>query len=301
MLMVVLTHSIAPYQSERWVGFYWIFIMTFTMPLFTIISGFLYKKRTFSKNVKQLLYPCILFSIINFLVGYKYYLTFMGGVKLLNFGYAMWYLWALFIYYVITPYFLKRVNLKILIITSFIFAMIIGLIPFIGIKLQLSRVICFYPFFLTGILLREKFSVFCYSDNYCRVGWTILILSVIIYIILQYYKPGIVFHTGFMSWYGLSLYGGLSRIFTYTICIVMSISMIAIIPNRELWFSKYGTRTMNVYLLHMCIVFPICWYICEPFRNDLLAYIVSLFIAPILCCLLFTKPVDSFIKKILLK
>lgn len=301
MLMVVLTHCIVPYQSERWVGYYWIFIMTFTMPLFTIISGFWYKKRAFGKNVKQLLYPCILFSIINFTVGYKYYQTIYGEIKFLNLGYAMWYLWALFIYYCITPYLLKRVNVKVLIVLSIVLAMIVGVIPFVGGKLQLSRVICFYPFFLIGIFLREKFSDLCYSEKQHKVGWTVMILSVVIYIILQSYKPGIVFHTGFTTGYSLSLLGGLSRLFTYMICIAMSIAMIVIMPNKELWFSKYGTRTMNVYLLHMCIVFPLCWYISEPFRNDLSAYILSLLIVPLLCCLLFSKPVDSFMKKVLFK
>lgn len=301
MVMVILTHCIIPYQDEKWTGYYWIIIMTFTMPLFTIISGFWYKKKSLNQNTRHLLYPCLLFSAINYIVGYKYYQDVAGGIDYLNVGYAMWYLWALYIYYNITPYLLKKLSLNKLIISSITIGIIVGYISCVGTKLALSRVLCFYPFFLIGILIRNKYSRFCYSNNYHTVGWICMILSIILYIILQTYKPGIVYYSGFMTGYFSHHIGGAYRLFTYVICIIMSLSMIAIMPNKKMWFSQYGSRTMNVYLLHMCIVFPSCWYICENIRHDLLAYIICLFIAPLLCCLLFCKIISRFMNRILLR
>lgn len=117
MLMVVMTHSICPYQSECWTGYYWILIMTFSMPLFTIISGYWYKPRTFKHVFLRFLYPCILFSGIIFVGGGEFYEPYKKQIPYLNFGYAMWYLWALFVYYLITPYLLRHFQLKTILIT----------------------------------------------------------------------------------------------------------------------------------------------------------------------------------------
>ena len=73
MMLVVMTHSVCIYQNEgdAWLPFLWIFTMTFTMPLFTMISGFWYKPRTVSYGVKRYLFPCIIFSVVNMFWGGK--------------------------------------------------------------------------------------------------------------------------------------------------------------------------------------------------------------------------------------
>ena len=67
MMLVVMTHGVNIYQLEgyEWIQYLWVFIMTFTMPLFMIISGFWYKPRSNSYSLKHFLYPCLLFSAIN--------------------------------------------------------------------------------------------------------------------------------------------------------------------------------------------------------------------------------------------
>lgn len=69
MLMVVMTHSICPYQYECWAGYYWILIMTFSMPLFTIISGYWYRPHKLKHALLRFLHPCLLFSGMNFVGG----------------------------------------------------------------------------------------------------------------------------------------------------------------------------------------------------------------------------------------
>ena len=71
MMLVVITHSVNIYQldGDYWIQFLWIPIMTFTMPTFMMISGYWYKERTFTYSVVRYLYPCIIFSIVNYLIG----------------------------------------------------------------------------------------------------------------------------------------------------------------------------------------------------------------------------------------
>lgn len=300
MLMVVMTHSICPYQSECWTGYYWILIMTFSMPLFTIISGYWYKPRTFKHVFLRFLYPCILFSGIIFVGGGEFYEPYKKQIPYLNFGYAMWYLWALFVYYLITPYLLRHFQLKTILIVSFFIALIVGIIPYINMTFQFSRVICFYPFFLLGVILKEKYESYIYTFTQRKKAVFVMSICILIYVIAQASFPGIVFATGFTNGYGLHLSGLIFRLFTQIMCIIMSLSMILIIPNKQFWFTRYGSRTMNVYLLHMLIVFPICWHYCTPFMHTWYGYTTMIILVPLLCCLLFGTWIDKMMRKILL-
>ena len=111
MMLVVMTHSVNIYQLEgyEWIQYLWVFIMTFTMPLFMIISGFWYKPRSVSYSFQHFLFPCLLFSAIN-LSGGVICGAYPNGVVLTKSGWAMWYIWALFLYNVITPLLLNKLG-----------------------------------------------------------------------------------------------------------------------------------------------------------------------------------------------
>lgn len=217
----------------------------------------------------------------------------------MHFGYAMWYLWALFVYYLITPWMLKKINLISLLVASFIIALLAGIAPFINSILQLSRIICFYPFFLLGVTLKERYENNIYAFTEKKETALIMFICILIYITAQTFKPGIVFATGFTGGYGLHLGGLAIRLFTQVMCVVMSLSMILLMPNKQYWFTKYGSRTMNVYLLHMLIIFPVCWHYCTPIMHTWYGYIIMILVVPMTCCLLFGSWVDKVMRKIL--
>ena len=105
MILVVLTHSLNIYQleGERWIQFLWVFIMTFTMPLFTMISGYWYKEKSMKQICILYLFPCVVFSIVNYCIG-GISGAYPKGISFKS-GWAMWYLWALFLYQLSTPFF----------------------------------------------------------------------------------------------------------------------------------------------------------------------------------------------------
>lgn len=181
--------------------------------------------------------------------GGEFYEPYKKQIPYLNFGYAMWYLWALFVYYLITPYLLRHFQLKTILIVSFFIALIVGIIPYINMTFQFSRVICFYPFFLLGVILKEKYESYIYTFTQRKKAVFVMSICILIYVIAQTSFPGIVFATGFTNGYGLHLSGLIFRLFTQIMCIIMSLSMILIIPNKQFWFTRYGSKTMNVYLL----------------------------------------------------
>lgn len=153
MILVVLTHSLNIYQleGERWIQFLWVFIMTFTMPLFTMISGYWYKEKSMKQICILYLFPCVVFSIVNYCIG-GISGAYPKGISFKS-GWAMWYLWALFLYQLSTPFFLKHISLNRLMLLSFMVSIIAGFKFVTNDILDVQRVIGFYPFYLVGIWL----------------------------------------------------------------------------------------------------------------------------------------------------
>ena len=126
------------------------------------------------------------------------------------------------------------------------------------------------------------------------MGVFLLVVCFIIYFILTLKIHGFPYGTGFMGIHGLSLKGFFVRWSNYFLTIVMSLSLIAIMPNKKLWFTQLGTRTMNVYLLHMAIVFPICWYFLKPYMHYWWGYVLYIVVVPLFVSVcLFSEFIDK--------
>lgn len=111
IFFVIFHHCTVPYfvkDGINWQSSYifdniYIWTMTFTMPLFIVISGYFYKKHGIKHNLRKYLYPCVLISVVNLTIAKLSPAPFMSDRPLSYLGYAMWFLWVLFIYSIITP------------------------------------------------------------------------------------------------------------------------------------------------------------------------------------------------------
>lgn len=266
------------------------------MPLLTIISGYFYKERDTVSLLKNYLYPCILFSIIE-IISWQ---IFHAPARLYLFGWTMWYLWALFWYMLLTPIFLKKCSLKVLIVITSILAIVVGFTP-LEYTFQLSRLVCFYPFYLLGIFLKEH-ETYIYSTNRKHTPYLIiLIIALVATGVLFYFYPSMKQYTNFSYGYsnGISF---LKRIVMYVICIVSSVSLILSCSNREFWFTKYGSRTMNAYLGHMAfIILPISFGLIMPYQHTWYGYLLNVIGVPLLCCILYTDFWKKIIDKIIFR
>lgn len=159
ILGIVLEHAILIYGYPRSMELFWGLFISWLMPMFTIISGYWMKERPLADLCNRYLYPMLLFSGVNFIVGYFFYPVYHKGIHAM--GYAMWYLWALFVYSWLTPKLLRIITIKRLLFLSFVMVLLYNFLPISGRiltlinELQLNRIIGFYPFYLFGILLRN--------------------------------------------------------------------------------------------------------------------------------------------------
>ena len=215
-------------------------------------------------------------------------------------GWAMWYLWSLFIYSLITPYFISKIGVNKLMFLSLFIVFVLGFKFISNSYLDAQRVVNFYPFYLFGIIIRKREKYIYSKENRQMIVWPLLmIIFTMVYIICCYYHYGFCYGTGFMSSHGFSLMGFINRWLNYILTLGMSVCMIMMIPNKQTVISAFGSRTMNVYLLHMSIIFPMCWWLMRPFMHEWYGYCLYVFIVPGVCSLLFSKRIDSIMKPIL--
>lgn len=310
MMCIVLFHSTIPYQIDGCLILKYVhpLINYYSMTLFAIISGYWYKDKSFKEMALIYLWPCLLFSIINNILGSNtYYPVFYRNSNYwANFtfkvGPAMWYLMALFLYAVATKWMRKYLGTTSCLVFAFVTAVAIGFLPIPNRYFDIQRISCLFPVFVFGLWMREKASDQIYamkSRGRVRLLFAIILFLCILYsLFIIYYKPSM--SGAFTSYYGLNLKLALAKWIMMIVRVVACVCIIILVPNKEYWFTKYGSRTMNVYLLHDTLIFLICWGCLYNYRYEWYG-LLSLFLGvPLLCSLLFSSPVDKFMKKILL-
>ena len=216
-------------------------------------------------------------------------------------GYAMWYLWTLFVFAIITLRLICFVHLKWLILCSFIVVVLYGFIPLSGYslclanELQLNRIIGFYPFFLLGIKLKD------YDlEEKGKNNLLVLVGVFITYVLLCLMINGLAYYSGFYLLLGMTIRRLVYMFLSYTLIGLFCLYHIRSVPNKKYRFTKYGARSMNVYLLHMLFVLPLSYGVfshlpVKPF------FVVNVIGVPLLCILLFSDKVEAIMSAILSK
>lgn len=301
MLMVVFGHTtIASFGSSNlWISYMWFFGEIYTMPLFFFISGFFIKpsKVKISQLLKSILLPFILFN--TFYLFYEPLFKSNSNPKWYIPAFSMWFLWVLFFYRLLFPVIIK---IKHIFIYSILAALIVGLIPFGG-YFAISRFFCFLPFFLLGYYVNNEKKLQFIKTNILKPFKTkdiIIFASIILFWgIILYHYPYIAFNITFNSSYGGSIIQLIIRLLLYISACLIGFYVFKLLPNKITFYTKYGERTMGVYLLHGVIILPFAYTVFLPFELETPIGRILMIIIPIgISLLLFSKPIDSIIKKI---
>jgi len=154
--LVIVGHIVEPildrYGAIR-AGY--VFIYSFHMQMFTLISGYFSKNDgsidSLKKNISTILLPYLfaqsLFMILKSIIEGRL------CISLLDPHLALWYLLSLFFWRTILPYFVK---ITYYIPLSIALALLCGYFQAIDHFLSLSRTIVFFPYFLAGYYLRNS-------------------------------------------------------------------------------------------------------------------------------------------------
>ena len=268
IFLVVLGHSLEFIRKDYEVArLLYVFIYEFHMPVFVFISGYLSKNVEKGRRnaVRNFLTPFLLFNIIwnlitlvgpLFLRGEFTELPSEQAFSFFTPGWALWYIFAMFLWKILLPDLLKFKNIFILSVIAGIFVKLSGEF---GSYMALSRAITFAPFFLAGYYSSEeklkrfrKFTRFNILNKVPSI--LILIIGVLIALIfVNYSNIADEFFWADRSYsnFNIEIFTGiLLYIAVYIIGFAFVYVFINLMPENQTFLSKIGKNTLSVYFLH---------------------------------------------------
>ena len=181
----------------------------------------------------------------------EFFLLWDGGLS--------WFMFALAAYIVILKI-IEKQNKEYILVFSIVLACFVGYDPGIGDFLYLSRIIIFFPFFLSGVLL-QNFDIVSFKDKNFKykflAGLIVLVwLGLCIYEVDRVYGLRYLF-TGRNPFFPrIMSYAPLVRLASYIISFSIGFSLVILMPNRRMFLiTDMGKNSINVYFWHMHIYY----------------------------------------------
>ncbi|MDF2857674.1 MAG: integral inner rane protein [Neobacillus sp.] len=299
VFFVVFGHFIQSYiDGDHFIHTLYTTIYTFHMPAFILISGFFAKgfqeKGYIKKVAKKLIIPYLIFQAI-----YSFYYFFIINQKEvvldpLNPQWSLWFLISLFCWNMMLFLFTKwKAGIALFLAVGLGIA--VGYFNEINNYLSLSRTFVFFPFFLLGYYFKKDYFM-RFSNNKYRYLSLIALGTIFIGF---YLSPGFDYKWLFGSkpYDALSyshLNGGTIRLGVYSLTLLATLSILALVPRKRYFFTKWGTSSIYVYLLHGFFI--------KYFRNSELEGILNhseqIFIFTFLSILLIALLSSKIVRKI---
>lgn len=253
MFFVVFGHTIQPFTEENHiidVTYHWIY--TFHMPAFIFVAGFFAKGNLTKEYVlhlmKKLLLPYAAFQVL-----YTVYYFLIGKEDWLHLPFephwALWFLVSLFCWHLLL-YWYKRLPKYMALFIAVQLGIIVGYMDPIGHMFSLSRTFVFFPFFLLGYWFSQKEIQWLTQWRVKGIGLIVMATTAFLLVITPNFSIDWFLSSKSYATMEMSEWGGMARLGVYTISAIMMFSVLSWIPSKEYRWSKYGTRTLYVYLLH---------------------------------------------------
>ncbi len=255
IFLVVFGHLLQTFVAEyASVRVLYIFIYTFHMPAFILISGYFakgFKKPGyFMKTMKKLILPYVFFQLIYSI--FYYYLLGQDSISLtlLDPEWSLWFLLSLF-FWNIFLYGFTKLKPSVSISLAILIGLIAGYFDMIDGYLSLSRTFVFFPFFLIGFFMqKEHFKKL--QTRSARIAGSFIMLAIITFII---FNPDLnenwfLGSKPYASFVDVKTFGLLIRCVIYGISFLSIAAFLTFVPKKRLFFTKWGKNTLYVYLLH---------------------------------------------------
>lgn len=252
ILLVVVGHFTEPcYRNTEFLNTIKWLIVSFHMPAFIFISGYFSKKELpLSVIIRKLAVPYLVYEIVYYFF-YTLILHKKTGLYLLYPKFSLWYLLALFVWRAVTPY-IKKIPYYM--IFSVIAGLLIGCSGMKSNYLSLPRILFFYPFFLAGMNFTRESVAKIRTAAVRRVS----LAGILLFTVFLAFSPVRNLYSSkiFYGRYSYELLeqsipeGILCRLLCYGIGFFMTFAIMALISEKQTFYSYIGTRTMAIYLFH---------------------------------------------------
>ena len=253
VVLVVLGHLLERLPMGNTLAGYKL-IYLFHMPLFVFCSGYLASSST-DKIVKKILIPYVICQFL-------YCVFSMQVIQATTPIWILWYLLALCFWRLTTP-FLDKVGpwwrIPIL-FAAIVISCFFGFDDSVGYFVSFSRIIVFYPYFMTGFFAKKYDREKAQTDFLKRfrrksVRITAGIYFAMLCVVFILVSPEInsAWLYGSFS-YNNGQYNIFFRIFHYVMAYAVGIPFLVLVPRRKTFFAEWGKNSLVIYLSHIIAV-----------------------------------------------
>ncbi|MFE8704211.1 acyltransferase family protein [Cytobacillus sp. FJAT-54145] len=259
IFLVVFGHFIQSFIDEsKLIYTLYTTIYLFHMPAFILISGYFArgfrKKGYLAKITKKLIGPYLIFQGIYSI----YYFVIRGWepteLDPLNPQWSLWFLVSLFFWNLMLFLFTKFKS-SYAILISFGLGITVGYLDIVSNYLSLSRTIVFFPLFLLGYYFKkEHFETLRNKKVKLPAFVLLIIITAAFYILPEFDYKWLFGSKPYHAFDQTGLYGGIVRLGIYSLTLIATFSFLALVPRKNLFFTKWGASSIYIYLLHGFVV-----------------------------------------------
>lgn len=308
ILTVVIGHFFARVDDSHMAKSTILWIYSFHMPGFVFVSGLFSKRTIHEKRFDKIFSYLIMFFVTKYIL---FFLRLLRGAEP-SLSYSKindvsWYAFAIFVFYLLTI-FLKQYHRGYVMTAAVVFACLTGYAQDVGTFLSLSRIAAFYPFFLLGFYLNPADLIKLTDRWYCKILAVFIILQTAV---ISFAKIDEVYWLlkickGKYSYADLAYgnkWGGLMRLAWYLIAMLLVLSLLAVTPSFRSIITTWGSRTMQVYVLHyvpMLLFFDwfggdVCLQNLQPSQSLAVIFLTACLVTCVLSC----RPVQIVMGRII--
>ncbi|MEV1050913.1 acyltransferase family protein [Streptomyces sp. NPDC049887] len=259
IVLVAVAHAWEPLMDgSRATRAAYMFVYTFHMPAFIIISG--YFSRSFQARPDQLkrLVSGVVVPFVVFEVAYTLFKRWADDDPGYPFSltdplYLTWFLIALFVWRLSTP--LWR-SIKYPLAVALVIASLGSLTPGIGQDLDLQRILQFLPFFVLGLSMRpEHFQMLRRREVRLLAIPVVAGAAVFTYWVAPDVRMGWFYRSTSATELDAPWWAGpLMTLGLFGCALLLTAAFLAWVPRRRTWFTVLGAGTICGYLLHGFLV-----------------------------------------------
>ncbi len=227
------------------------FVYAFHLPAFIVMCGYFSRGFTTGDRTRKLVAGIVVPYVI-FSAAYPLAAGLMSGNHVgwdpLEPYYLTWFMPGLLLWRLSTPLWKQ---LRYPITTALVVSMIAGFITLPS-MLNAAQVLSFLPFFVIGLTLRPHHFAFL-RRRAVRIGGAVVLAAggAAAYALGGVVDPEWVHWRRSFGQLGVGASTGVEfRLVTLVAALALTAGFLAVVPVRRTWFSRLGSATMYVYLLH---------------------------------------------------
>ena len=249
--LVVVGHSWTLLPDVSTSGPVYVFLYTFHVPAFVLVTGYLSRRFTFTRPNVQRLLGTVVAPYLVFETLLALFRTSVGeedfGVLYVNPHWPLWYLTVLFLWRLVTPLFNRVAHPLALAVV----VCVVGGLNTVD-ALDLPRAFGLLPFFVAGLTMtREQFDWL--ARPRVRVAATLLLALTFVvatFVAGQFSKEWLYWRHGYAD-LGVPFWlGACVRLGLLVVAGTLTLSALSLIPRSQRWFTPLGAASLVVYLCH---------------------------------------------------